>query len=244
MTDREEMIDVTTQLARVGDDLMVAIAADRVRSRRRRRTRLAALVAGVTLALVGTGVAATTGVFSPAPDSVKQRFDELDVAGVDASGAVEIGVIDEHAAFAAPTESGGFCLYFAEAERSGPSGSTCFVEPVPQGSIALNLSAGHDGGFVFGRVGDGSAVTVDVELPGEGGSVATPVVEEGFFLIDLPASAMPALLREDLFLAVITATARDAQGAIVARGRGRWADPGVPTETTETGPPPPSASGA
>src|SRR5262245_230247 len=115
MTQREELIDVSTRLALMRDDLVTAIAADRRRARRRR-----VRVAGSMVALLALGstaaLAAATGLFSPAPPAVQGIFDGLnDGSGpaVDASHAVQIGVVDDHIAYAAPTEDGGFCLYFA-----------------------------------------------------------------------------------------------------------------------------------
>jgi hypothetical protein len=256
MSHGQEMIDVTTRLARVRADLLVAITADRLRSRRRRRARIAALATGATLAVIGTGVAATVGVFSPAPDDVKETFAELDgVAGgpeIDASKAVEIGEIDDHAAYAAPTANGGFCLYFAPNPRSGPSGSQCTVNDAGPGEIVFNVSVGHDGGFVFGRVGTESATTVEIELPG-GRILSTPVAESRFFLADLSTTAMRSLMTGESFdldrIEAITAMAKDADGTAVGRAAagaieisglerrndGRW----VPRDMgTETGPVP------
>jgi hypothetical protein len=233
MTTREELIDVTTQLARMRDDLVVAIAADQTRSRRRRRrTRVAALALAATLA-TGTAVAATTGLFSPAPPAVQDIFDGL--GGVDASKAIEIGVIDEHPAYAAPREDGAFCLYFApnagSVQRSGPSGSACILDPVQSGQIALAPQFGHDGGFVFGRVQPETATTVQIELPG-GGSVATEVAEHGFFLVEFPRSVMDFVMPGgslDLTkLESMSATAADADGTVVAHSRAAYEKSVVP----------------
>lgn len=255
MTQREGMIDVTTYLARVREDLVLAIAADQLRSRRRRRVRLAGLAAAATLVVVGGSVAATTGLFSPAPESVKDTFAGLNDAtggGIDASKAIKIGVIDDHAAYAAPTDDGGFCLYYASNPRSGPTGSTCTGHDAAAGEIVLNVSLGTDGGFVFGRIGEASATTVEIELPGRGGRISAPVGQDRFFLVNLPESAMRALTVEvpvgpkdpptkdggpirsfDLSrIDAITATARDAEGAIVAHGAANSIpEPGTPTET-------------
>src|SRR5919109_2020991 len=87
---------------------------------------------------------------------VKDVFEEIAGAGgvrIDESKAVEIGVIDDHPAYATPTEDGDFCLYFAPNERSGPNGGVCFPEAVEPGDIRLAPEFGHEGGFVFGRVG-------------------------------------------------------------------------------------------
>lgn len=230
MTTREETIDVNTALARIRDDLVVAVAADHKRSRRRRRGRTVGLILAATLAST-TAVAATTGFFSPAPDSVKDRFSEIG-PGVDASKAVEIGEIDDHAAYAAPTEDGGFCLLFASnPARSGPNGSACIQDPVGSGEIGLAAQFGHDGGFVFGRIGDQSAATVEVQWPGEGGTLTVPVASDGFFLVSIPENVMAVLMEggsfDDRRIESLRATAKDAQGETVARSRSpyEWSPP-------------------
>lgn len=248
MTSREETIDVTTCLARLRGDLMVAIAADQLRSRRRRRTRLGCLALALALAIGGTSVAATRGLFSPAPDDVRSTFDALDGVGVDASKAIRIGVIDDHPAYAAPTADGGFCLYFAPnpgaIQRSGPSGSSCLPGGTESDEIAIDVSVGHDGGFLFGRVGAESAVTVEIAVPNGGGTLTRPVAEERFFLADFPPKAWQALTADDgtishpAWIEAITVTAMDAQGSVVARSTvGEWPPP---DESTETGPVPPA----
>jgi hypothetical protein len=256
ITSTEEGIDVNTALADIRGDLIVAIAADQRRSRRRRRTATIALAFAATLIAVGASVAATSGVFSPAPDRVKDTFGRLDSAtGVDESKAIEIGTIDDHVAYAAPTADGGFCLHFADNPRSGPSGSTCVPHGAQPGEIAFNVSLGTDGGFAFGRVGNEDATTVAIKVPHSGGTVTTPVAEERFFLAELPARAIRALtitvqpgpkdpptkdggpIRsfDSTRIAAITATAQNAHGTTVARGaNAALPDPGVPTETTTT----------
>ena len=233
MTRREELIDVTTQLARMRGDLVTAIAADQSRSRqRRRRTKVAALVMVATL-VTGTAVAGTTGLFSPAPPEVQEVFHELD--GVNASKAVEIGVIDEHPAYAAPKEDGSFCLYFApnagSVQRSGPSGSVCVPDPVQPGQIALAPMFGHDGGFVFGRVEPKTATTVQLQLPG-GESFATEVAPDGFFLVEFPHSVMDLILPDGSLeltaLDSMSATATDADGTVVAHSRAAYEKSVVP----------------
>ena len=238
----EETIDMTTCLARIREELVLAIAADQLRSRRCRRVRLAGLAIAAMVAIGGTSVAATTGLFSAAPDDVKSIFDGLEGAGVDASKAIEIGVIDDHAAYAAPTADGGFCLYFAPnpgaIQRSGPSGSSCLPGGTKSDEIAINVSVGHDGGFVFGRVGAENAVTVEIDVPNGGGTLTRPVAEERFFLADLPPKAWRAVTADDgtishpAWIEAITVTAKDVQGSIVARSTvGEWPPPGGPTET-------------
>ena len=104
-------------------------------------------------------------------------------------------MIDDHAAYAAPTADGGFCLYFAPnpgaIQRSGPSGSSCaFRGGTKSDEIAINVSLGDDGGSVFGRVGAENAATVEIAVPNGGGTLMRPVAEERFFLVDLPPNAM------------------------------------------------------
>ncbi len=236
----EEMIDVTTVMERMRDDLVTAIAADQRRSRGRRRRRLAAaLVAGM---LVGGGaIAAATGYFSPAPDDVKETFGEL-APGIDPSRAVEVGVIDDHPAYAAPRDDGSFCFYFApnagDVQRSGPSGSLCIHEPVQPGQIALAPLFGHDGAFVFGRVEPENATSVQIQLPG-GESVSTEVAADGFFLVALPPSVMDLVMPGgSLDLATLdsmSATGTDADGTVVAHSRAAYEKSVVPgAEATPT----------
>ena len=238
MTHDGETMDVTTSLAAVRNDMVRAIAADRRQSRRRRRTRLAAVAVAAALAAVGTGVAATTGFLSPAPDAVRAIFNAVD-GGADGAKAVRIGVIDDHAAYAAPTAGGGFCLHFAPNPRSGPSGTPCTVRgSLAPDEIVLAPELGHDGGFVVGRVGTAAAATVAVALPG-GGTVTAPVVEDRFFLAGLPAAAMDALAAG----ATLSATAADARGTIVARSRpelAQWLAQGpASTDAVAVSPPAP-----
>jgi hypothetical protein len=243
MTNGEELSDMTTSLAHVRDNLMVAIAADRGRSRRRHRVRITGLVLAAILAST-TAVAATQGFFTPAPDAVKDRFLELG-QGVDPSKAVEIGVIDEHAAYAAPTKNGGFCLYFAPNPRSGPTGGACITEPVEPREIAIAYEIGHDGGFLFGRVGADDAASVEVQWPGDGGTLTTPVVTDGFFLVSIPESVMAVLMEggsfDDRRLEGLTATATDEGGHVVARSNTPFANSlppwDLPTGPTSESPP-------
>ena len=125
MTTQHDTIDVPAALARMRYDLVLAVGADAQRARRRRRTGALVLVLAATLGVVGVSLAATA-LFRSAPESVKQTLRALPTAtGVDASQAVRIGVIDDHAAYAAPKAGGGFCLYFAANPRSGPNGAMC-----------------------------------------------------------------------------------------------------------------------
>jgi hypothetical protein len=247
MTPGEETLDVTTALARTRHDLVTAITADQARTRRRRRARLAGLAVAAALAVGSSAVAATAGFFAAAPEQVQAIFGALDRdggrPGVDASRAVEIGVIDEHAAYAAPTADGGFCLYFAPNPRSGPSGTTCTSVDAGAGEIVFAPQLGTDGGFVFGRVGDASAATVEISFPGDGGRLTTPVGQDRFFLAELPRRALLSLTTfgelgvfDHRRVEAITAVASDADGDTVARSKpvellGSLPGGGVPTET-------------
>jgi hypothetical protein len=209
----EEMVNVATTLARIRSDLVGAI--EEQQRRRRRRRRLTGLVVGVML-VSGTAVASTTNFFTTAPDWVRGIFE--DVPEVDEANAIKVGVIDDHVTYAAPAADGGFCIYYAPDERSGPSGIRC----VEGGrAIPLTLEIGHDGGFVIGRVQAEGAASVDVTLPGLKQPASTPVVEHGFFLVELPDATMhvvmPGGVLDTAPLSSLSATARDAQGEEVAR---------------------------
>jgi hypothetical protein len=256
MTLNDQPLEPIAALARSRDGLVAAVRADLRRTHRRRRATIFAAAACVTFAGVSVSIAATTGLFRPAPSEVKETFRRLDPATrVDASRAVEIGVIDEHAAYAAPRNGGGFCLYFAPNPRSGPNGSICTTSDPSRDEILLNTSVGTDGGFVFGRVGNADAEAVDVEIPNGGGIVTSRVGESGFFLAQLTDRALDAITTERLpgpndpptkdggpitafdqsLIDAITATARSADGTVVAAGTHTpLPNPGERTETTAT----------
>jgi hypothetical protein len=224
------------ELAAIRAELVAAVAADvrRAPVRRRRRTfRLGIAAAVLAAATVGSAIAAVNGAFSPAPPGVQRHFAHMKGADVDVSHAVRIGMIDEHPAYAAPTSDGGYCLYFGPAQRSGPSGGTCtVVGEVGQGEIALAPQLGHDGGFVFGRVGS-DATTVEVEVP-RTGTISAPVVADRFFL----ARLTPAMERPLTNLNVkVSAIARNSAGETVARSNGRLEQSVAPVDVpTNTGP--------
>jgi hypothetical protein len=211
-------IDMTEQLTRVRQDLLVAIESDRRRSRHRDRRRVAGVVLAATLVST-TAAGAATGFFAAAPGWVKDIFGSRD--GVDANDAIEVGVIDDHITYAAPSEDGGFCLYYGPDMRSGPSGLGCVPAAggLQDDQIVMTVALGHDGGFVIGRVGSADATAVDLQLPGEDRTRSTPVREHGFFLLELPAASMRSVMDGDIFerLTSLTATATDAQGATVGR---------------------------
>jgi hypothetical protein len=263
MTEEENMNQAHTipGLGRLRTDLVDAVARDRSRVRQRRRAALAAIVALLTLAGVGSAIAAATGTFPAAPQAVERLLQDINDSGeadVDVTHAVRIGVIDDHAAYAAPTADGGFCLVFAAAQRSGPSGSRCTTAAlagVGDGEIAFTTEVGSDGGFVFGRVTDGAA-TVVIQVPNGGGTLTTAVVEEGFFLVKLSERALRAVTIvtprgpkdpptkdggpiksfDPTRIDAISATAKDAQGAVVARGVSEpLSDPDEPTGTGAAG---------
>jgi hypothetical protein len=84
---------------------------------------------------------------------------------------------------------------------------------------------GTDGGFVVGRVGAESAATVEIELPGTGGTLTAPVAgPDRFFVAEVSPRAVHALWGGG----TPTATAKAAQGTIVARS--------VPTPTQSVPP--------
>jgi hypothetical protein len=244
----DDDLALTPQLVRVRADLMQAITADARRGARTRRTRMLGIALMASLAGVGTAVAATAGLFEPAPDTVKGTFERLD--GVEAGKAVAIGVIDDHAAYAAPAAAGGFCLHFADNPRSGPSGETCVPRGARSGEVAFIVSLGNDGGFVFGRAGDAAARTVEITFPAGGGTLTARVGEERFFLARLTPRAQRSLTMyvepgpkdpptkdggplETIDLdrvGAVTALVRDASGKPIARGKPmQLSEPGTTT---------------
>ena len=255
MTHDDDALSLSPGLARVRAELMTAIRADLRRSARPRRARMLGIALVASLAGVGTAVAATAGLFEPAPDAVKGTFERLD--GVEAGKAVAIGVIDDHAAYAAPAAGGGFCLHFADNPRSGPSGESCVPRGARAGEVAFIVSLGNDGGFVFGRAGDAAARTVEIAFPDGGGTLTARVGEERFFLAQLTPRAQRSLMISiepgpkdpptkdggpieslDLDrLAEVTAVARDASDRIIARGTSMELPDSGTTTTTPTAAP-------
>ncbi len=53
---------------------------------------------------------------------------------------------------------------------------------------------GTDGGLLFGRVGDESAVTVEIAFPDGAGTLTTQVADSGFFGIAIPDAAMRTMM--------------------------------------------------
>jgi hypothetical protein len=166
-----------------------ADTADRSRPPVARR-RLA-LVAVATLLIVGTtAVAAASGVFRTAPAEVRRIFAGLDGdRDVDADRAVRIGTIDDHEAYAAPAEGGGFCLYFAPNPRSGPTGHHCIPRVAHADEVLFTALPGTGGIFIFGRTGAAGATQVVITFPGDGGTLRTPVGDAGFFATMVPEQA-------------------------------------------------------
>lgn len=213
------------------------------REPRRRVGRTLALAVAASFLVFGTGAVATaTGLFSSAPVAVKRIFAGLDGtsgSSVDGSKAVQIGVIDDHLAYAAPTSNGGFCLYFASNPRSGPTGTACISRGAGASEAVFSVLPGTDGGVLFGRVGEADAASVDITFPDDGGVLDTRVGESGFFAVKIPERAMRTLMIElvpgskgypptkdgrpilsfDLTrVPAISVIARDAQGNQVAHG--------------------------
>jgi len=216
-------IERTEQLARVRQDLLTAIEGDRRRSRRRSRRRVAGLLVAATLASA-TAAGAATGFFAAAPGWVKDIFGAQD--GVQANDAIRVGVIDDHITYAAPSDDGGFCLFYGPNERSGPDALGC----TPGGAddqIVMTVALGHDGGFVIGRAASPDATEVDVLLPGTETAISTPVREHGFFLVELPEASTRFVMDGDVFerLASLSATATDASGATVGRSSTPYVQP-------------------
>ena len=208
---RERNIDMTTVLeapegfeARLLDALTEIDAArpslatrdGRATARRNRRV-VAGVGAAVVVALGGGAAAAATGLFDPAPPEVEQAFGGLDGRGasVESTEAVRIGVIDDHVAYAAPTSSGGFCLYFSDdPARSGPSGGSCLDRGSAQDEAVFSVLWGSDGGILFGRAGTGDAQRVTAAFPRSGDTVDTSVADSGFFAVAIPDDALQSLM--------------------------------------------------
>jgi len=229
-------IDRTAQLTKVRQDLLDAIEGDRRRSRHRRRRRVAGLVVAATL-VSGSAAGAATGFFVAAPGWVKDIFGAQD--GVQANDGIRVGVIDDHVTYAAPSDDGGFCLYYGPDTRSGPNGLGCTPSDGRDDQVVMTVALGHDGGFVIGRVGSADATSVDVLLPGMDEPFTTSVRDDGFFLLALPAASERFVMDGDVFerLASLSATATDAHGAIVGRSATPYAQPN-PVDDASSAPSP------
>jgi hypothetical protein len=170
----------------------VSVPADTAnRSRFPVARRRLVLVAVATVLVVGTtAFAAASGLFPTAPAEVRRIFAGLGGdRDVDADRAVRIGVIDDHEAYAAPTEDGGFCLYFAPNPRSGPTGHHCIHRVAHADEVLFTVLPGHDGILVFGRTGATGATHVVITFPGDGGTLRTPVNDAGLFGATVPEQA-------------------------------------------------------
>jgi hypothetical protein len=237
--------------------------ADPAPARRARRPRRSLTIITATLVVVlgGTAVAGASGLFDPAPSSVKRIFASLDGHGrtVDAADAVRIGVIDDHVAYAAPTSGGGFCLYFGPNPRSGPTGGTCIQRGAAPDEAVFSVLAGNDGGILFGRVGTARAQRVTATFPRSGQTVTAPVAGSGFFGVKIPSRSMRSLMvvvPQDPAKPVkskdggpivafqldrvpeISVAALDGRGHVVAHGVA-IVDPGGPSPTAGPGHPTP-----
>lgn len=176
-----------------------ASTGERRATARRSRRFIAGIGATVVVLGGGAAAAAAGGVFDPAPPQVKHAFDGLDGYGASVQGdnAVRIGVIDDHVAYAAPTSSGGFCLYFSDnPARSGPSGGSCLDRGSGPSEAVFSVLWGSDGGILFGRTGSGDATRITATFPRSGDTVATPIADSGFFAVAIPDRALQSLMAE------------------------------------------------
>lgn len=165
-------------------------------SRPARRTRWTLAAVGATTVVAFGGVAAAaSGVFDSAPPQVQHTMAGLDGHGqrVGADQAVRIGVIDDHIAYAAPTSGGGFCLYFADNQRSGPSGGNCIDREAAPDEAVFSVLVGNDGGLVFGRVGTAEATQVRASFPITGGTATAAVAASGFFAVPISNSTLDSM---------------------------------------------------
>jgi len=195
----QALIEIDADGARRPGPSAAAIAHRESGARRKRRfpsrTFVVPVVAVLILAFGAT--AAASGLFAPAPSDVIGIFEKLtrgNGKGVDSAKAVRVGAIDDHAAYAAPTAEGGFCLYFAPNPRSGPTGTSCIPRGAHPGEVVFSVLPGTDGGLLFGRAGDESAATVEIAFPGDAGTLTTPVADSGFFGVAIPDAAMRTMM--------------------------------------------------
>ncbi len=162
-----------------------------VRRAGRRRLMIGGSI--TALALGTTAVATAAGVFDSATPQVKQIFNGMG-GSVDAQSAVRIGVIDDHVAYAAPTDGGGFCFYFDHNPRSGPTGGSCVHREAAPDEAVFTVLPGTDGGLLFGRVGTDRAQWIHIMFPRSRESADVTVVDSGFFALRIPDTSMSSLM--------------------------------------------------
>jgi hypothetical protein len=159
----------------------------------RTRRRLPVIAATLTVALGATAMASASGLFASAPPNVQRAIGHLGTS-VDAAKAVQVGVIDSHVVYAAPTSNGGFCLYYGKNPRSGPTGGSCIHRGATSGEAVFSVLMGTDGDLLFGRVGNNQAKKVTASFPRSGETASTPVADSGFFALKIPDRSARSLL--------------------------------------------------
>jgi hypothetical protein len=230
------MNTIDHRLAHVRADLRAAVQRDiRRRSRRRRIARLG-VVPAVVLATAGAAVAIVPRapqLADPAPESLiarlnsdlartRERVGPKVAEHIDGpqGGRLTLAAIGEDELIYGDVEpSGAWCAVRTstagllhgwvchEAAKAGRPDEVVFVAMGGGSTRAENVASG--------RVGEPSARTVRIHVPGHGEPVVTLVQRLGFFVARLPDSTLGSQLP-----VALVAEALDADGTVVARSTG------------------------
>jgi hypothetical protein len=221
------MTTLEHDLDRLREQLRLATAADlRRRARRRRRILRAAVVPGVALAAGGVAFAVVPALNEPAPPQLQKSFDDLYSQVPDRPPFLPEGTKlslwardGDLAFYGASRPSGTWCGLFA---RAGVIQSVSCVSVGPRpgpDEIRFDSIGGathRAANFASGQVGAPDAVTIEISARGVAETVKVPVGHDGWFVAQLPDATLGSL-EPEAKPPMLTAVARDAGGAIVAR---------------------------
>ena len=219
-------------LARVRADLRAGVQRDLRRRARRRRLARFGLVPAFVLTSAGAATAIVPTLGAPAPERLKAHLEEAERfvqaatpevdrhrEGPDGDRLTLVARSDDWLIYGSVEPSGAWCAVTTTAAGQ-THGWTCHRAAVAGGPddvvfVTLGGGATRAQNVVSGRVGDPSARTVRISVPGEDEPVIADVGHLGFFIAQLPdstlgAAAPPALMAEAL----------DAEGDVVATGDG------------------------
>jgi hypothetical protein len=223
-------MSIDYDLARVRADLRAAVQRDILRRTRRRRIARLGIVPAVVLTSAGAAIALAPQLGDPAPESLTDRLNRDlthlreqvgpkvadHIAGPDGR-RLTLAAIGEYALiYGAVEPSGAWCAVNTttagrlqgwvchEASKAGRADEVVFASLGGGSTRAENV--------VSGRVGQPSARTVRIHLPGQSEPIVTPVQRLGFFIAQLPDSTLRSQQPVPLF-----AEALDADGTVVAK---------------------------
>jgi hypothetical protein len=226
------MSTIDHHLARVRADLRAAVQRDIRRRKRRRRIARLSVVPAVVLTSAAGAVAFVPQLGDPAPQSLtdqlnRDRARSREMVGPRLAEHIELprgerltlaAIGESRLIYAAVEPSGAWCAADTsmgaqlegwvchEASKAGRPDEVVFMKVGGGSTRAQNI--------VSGRVGEPSARTVQIHLPGAGEPIVAPVQRLGFFIAQLPDSTLGSQHPISL-----SATALDADGNVVANSR-------------------------